>query len=121
MLTCGSSSVMQFAQMFGGSLFVSVAQNIFTNHLVSGLKGIPGVDATSVVNAGATQITSVITDPATVHDIKVAYNNALTKAFEVALIMNCLCAIAAAGMKWKNLHSKKSSAEPEGEAETPAA
>jgi EmrB/QacA subfamily drug resistance transporter len=111
--------VMQFFQMFGGSLFVSVAQNTFTNHLVSGLTGIGGIDPQQIVNAGATEITTLIHDPSIVHEVQVAYNSALTQAFLVALIMNCLAALGAVGVKWQSV--KAPAPKPETETETEAA
>lgn len=101
------TTIIMFAQMFGGSLFVSVAQNTFTNHLVSGLMGIPSIDPTLVINTGATQIRAFIKDPNVLHTVQIVYNDALTKTFRVALIMNCLCAVGAAGMEWKSVRSKK--------------
>jgi EmrB/QacA subfamily drug resistance transporter len=105
------TAIIIFAQMFGGSLFVSVAQNTFTNHLVSGLVAIPGINATAVINTGATEITNLIKDPSALHTVKVVYNNALTKTFQVSLIMNCLCVFGAAGMEWRSVKGKKP--EPE--------
>ncbi|QGA18789.1 hypothetical protein EYB26_006474 [Talaromyces marneffei] len=105
--------IMQFFQMFGGSLFVSVAQNQFTNHLVSGLTGISGIDPEQIVNAGATEITSLIHDPAIVHQVQVAYNSALTRAFLIALIMTCLAALGAVGVKWQSVKAPAPKPETE--------
>lgn len=96
-----------FAQMFGGALFVSVAENRFTNTLIGGLEKIPGIDATAVVSKGATQIGSLITDPDVLHEVRVVYNGALTKAFQVALIMSCLSVLGTIGMEWKSVKGKK--------------
>ncbi|GAM36737.1 hypothetical protein TCE0_018r06063 [Talaromyces pinophilus] len=95
--------IMQFFQMFGGSLFVSVGQNTFTNHLISRLTSIAGIDSQQIVNAGATQLTTLIHDPNVMHQVQVAYNGALTRTFQVALIMNCLAALGAAGVKWRSV------------------
>jgi MFS family permease len=111
--------IMQFFQMFGGSLFVSVGQNTFTNHLVSGLTGIAGINPQQIVNAGATEITNLIHDPSVVHQVQIAYNSALIKAFQVALIMNCLAALGAAGVKWQSV--KGPAPKPATDTETEAA
>jgi MFS family permease len=104
------TAIIIFAQMFGGSLFVSVAQNTFTNHLVSGLSGIAGIDPKTVVNTGATEIATLIKDPSLLHTVQVVYNAALTKSFQVALIMSCLSALGAAGMEWKSVKGQKKDA-----------
>jgi hypothetical protein len=96
-----------FSQMFGGSLFVSVAQNTFTNHLVSGLAGIPGINPAAIISIGATQVTSLIKDPRLLQAVQLAYNTALTKTFQISLIMGCLAAFGAAGLEWKSVKGKK--------------
>ncbi|KUL82987.1 hypothetical protein ZTR_09299 [Talaromyces verruculosus] len=69
--------IMQFFQMFGGSLFVSVGQNTFTNHLISRLTSIAGIDSQDIVSAGATQLTTLIHDPIVMRQVQVAYNGAV--------------------------------------------
>ena len=101
------TAIVIFAQMFGGSLFVGVAQNTFQNALVSGLATVPGVDPLVVLGAGATQITGLIKDPNLLQAVQVVYNNALTKTFMVALIMVCLSVLGAAGVEWKSVKGKK--------------
>lgn len=100
-------AIIIFSQMFGGSLFVSVGQNVFTNHLVSGLASIPGINPTAVVNTGATQIGNLVKDPQLLQAIQSIYNLALTKTFQVSLIMGCIGAIGAAGLEWKSVKGKK--------------
>ena len=102
------TSIIIFSQMFGGALFVSVGQNTFTNKLVSNLIEIGGgINPAQVVGAGATQITSLFHDPALLTQVLNAYNGALDKAFQVALIMACLAVFGAAGMEWKSVKGKK--------------
>ena len=103
------TSIIIFSQMFGGALFVSVGQNTFTNKLVENLLALGGnVNPVAVVNAGATQIGSLFgSDPAVLEQVLVAYNGALDKAFQVALIMACLATLGAAGMEWKSVKGKK--------------
>ena len=102
------TSIIIFSQMFGGALFVSVGQNTFTNKLVSNLLEIGGnINPAQVVGAGATQITALFHDPAVLTQVLMAYNGALVKAFQVALIMACLAVFGAAGMEWKSVKGKK--------------
>ncbi|KAI7974928.1 hypothetical protein EIK77_001681 [Talaromyces pinophilus] len=112
--------IMQFFQMFGGSLFVSVAQNQFTNHLAAGLTGIAGINVQQIVNAGATEITNLIHDPTIIRQVQVAYNSALTRAFMIALIMTCLATLGVVGVKWQSVKPPAPKPETEIEAASPA-
>ncbi|KAI8628946.1 major facilitator superfamily transporter [Xylariaceae sp. FL1651] len=99
------------AQMFGGALFVGVAQNLFTNHLVSGLTNIPGVDAGAIASAGATDITKIITDSTTLHQAQVVYNNAVVQTFQLSLILVTLSTLGAVFIEWKSVKPKPPQAQ----------
>jgi hypothetical protein len=101
------TAMIVFAQNFGGSLPLSVAQNAFINRLVSGLEQIPGnIDPARVVNSGATQITSLTKDPSLLSDIKFAYNDGLKQTFLVSLVSVCVAIIGAVGVEWKSVKRK---------------
>ena len=95
-------ALMFFGQFLGGATFISVAQNIFTNRLVSALSSVPNFDPRSVVNVGATDLRRVV-EPDNLVLVLSAYNYALTKAFVVALALACCSAVGAAGMEWKSV------------------
>ncbi|KAH8589817.1 putative MFS multidrug transporter [Bisporella sp. PMI_857] len=96
------TAIIIFAQHFGGVLLVSAAQNTFINRLVSRIKDLPGINPTQVVNAGATQITSLTKDSTLLHAIKVAYNDGLTQTYLVSLTMVCLAIIGNVGVEWRS-------------------
>lgn len=102
------TSIVMFLQMLGGSLFVSVEQNIFTKELISNLAAldIPDFSPSDVVNGGATSIRSVVSE-SVLPEVLVAYNDALLKVFQIALIMGCLSIIGALGIEWKSMKPKK--------------
>ena len=110
-----------FFTMLGGSVFVSAANNIFDNDLVSSLAAlnVPGLDPQAVVTAGATQLRSLVPSQYTPQAIE-AYNRAVTKTFEMALILSCLSAIGAAGMEWRSVKSggPQQKLDPQGEKKT---
>lgn len=57
----GTATVV-FAQIFGEALFLSIAQTVSTNKLLSGLKSlVPDLDPHSVLSTGATSLASTIT------------------------------------------------------------
>ncbi|PLB51510.1 MFS general substrate transporter [Aspergillus steynii IBT 23096] len=106
-VSIGTSTVM-FLQMLGGSVFVSVAQNIFTKRLITNLAAlnIPDFSPSEVVNGGATSLRSIVSD-SDLPDVLVAYNDALVEVFQLGLILACLSIIGALGVEWKNMKAKK--------------
>ncbi len=98
------TAVVLFIQILGGALFVAVAQNLFTTHLISGLVGlkIPGLDPQDIIHAGATGLRAVV-DPARLHDVLVVYNDAIVKTFQLGLILSCLSIFGAVGVPWKRI------------------
>jgi EmrB/QacA subfamily drug resistance transporter len=95
-----------FIQMLGGALFTSVSQNIFTNNLVKNIisAGI-NINPEVIITTGATEIAKVL--PASdLPAVLVAYNDALTKAFQVSMIMACLSILFVPFVEWKNVKGK---------------
>ena len=101
------TGVMMLAQLGGAAIFVSVALNVFTQNLVSGIAalGLEGVDPHSIVQLGATQLRQIV-PPDSVDRVVVAYNSALVKAYQVGLIMSCISILGPASMKWVSLGKK---------------
>jgi hypothetical protein len=98
-------SMIFFAQMLGGSIFVSVANNIFNNKLARGLERVVGIDPDLVTHVGATDLRHVI-PLARLPAVLTVYNNALTSAFYVGLAASCATVVGAAMMEWVNLNKK---------------
>ncbi|KAI9878064.1 MAG: hypothetical protein M1830_002013 [Pleopsidium flavum] len=97
------------AQFLGGAVFVSVGENVFTNRLRSNIAAlkIPEFGPALAVRVGATELRDVV-PPAYLHDVLVAYNGAIVRAFQVALILSCLTVLGASGMEWRSIKRKKS-------------
>ncbi|KAH8204214.1 hypothetical protein TruAng_001634 [Truncatella angustata] len=97
-----------FAQMFGGSLLVSVAQHVFTNKRVAGLGTISNlsIGPKAVNTAGATDIATLITDPVVLSEVKVVYNTAIMWTFRAALITTSLSVFGTLSKEWENVKSK---------------
>lgn len=96
------SSLVFFGQSLGGAIFVSVAQNIFTNKLKDYLTHIQGIHVGVVMEAGATNIRRVV-PPELLRPVLIAFNHALTKAFYVGLAMACIGIVGALTMEWKSI------------------
>jgi MFS family permease len=101
------TTIILFIQLFGGAVFASVATNIFNNHLVTNLvKNVPGVNAQTIVNAGATSLNRVVA-PEFLQQVLVEYNAAIVETFKLALILACLSSIGCALMQHTSVKEKK--------------
>ncbi|KAI9746878.1 MAG: MFS sugar transporter [Lichina confinis] len=101
------TSIIVFMQTLGGALFISVAQNVFTNRLAAGLaRTAAELDPDIVLNVGATSIKSQI-PAASLPGVLSAYNRAITETFYVGLAMGCLTIVGALAMEWKSVKGKK--------------
>ena len=99
------TSLMLFAQLLGGSIFISVGQNVLNNELVKSLSGVPGFNTSSILEAGATTLTHLAEPLRTT--VLFAYNEALRTVFRVGLIMTCLTILGAASLEWRSVKNKK--------------
>ena len=102
------TAIMVFVQLLGGAMFVTIAQNVFTNSLVSGILAIhiPTLNAKVIVQSGATRLRTEVPS-ANLPGVLIAYNAALVKTFQVALCLACLSLLGAAGMEWRSVKNKK--------------
>ncbi|KAL1302086.1 hypothetical protein AAFC00_002524 [Neodothiora populina] len=101
------TAIVMFSQTLGGALFISVAQNIFTNRLLTNLKAVvPGLDSSIVLATGATNLKTVIAQEY-LPGVQTAYNEAITQCFYVAVALACLSSIGAGFMEWKSVKGKK--------------
>ncbi|KAI4246681.1 MAG: hypothetical protein LQ352_006328 [Teloschistes flavicans] len=97
-----------FAQTLGGAIFVSAAENIFTNNLLSNLEqSLPSIDPAVVLAAGATQLRKVVEaqglGSGAVGKAVEAYSGALAKAWQMATGLACLTLLGAAAMQWRSV------------------
>ena len=106
------TTIILFAQLFGGAVFASVATNIFNNHLVANLRKVPGVDVDTIINAGATNLNRVVA-PELFKQVLIVYNEAI-ETFKLALILACLSLVGCALMQ----HTSVKAAKPEPIVET---
>jgi MFS family permease len=95
-----------FAQSLGGSLFISVGQSVFTNSLVRDLSGIANLNATAIVDTGATELRNVVR-PESLGKVLLQYNNALTNAYYVSVALPCLAIFGAIAMEWKSVKARR--------------
>nr|WOL36634.1 MFS transporter [Pseudogymnoascus verrucosus] len=98
------------AQFLGGAVFVSVAENVFNSRLRSNIVALQilGLDPAVMVKVGATELRNVVS-PSQLHVVLLAYNDAITKAFQISLITSCLTILGASGMEWRSTKRKTGS------------
>ncbi|PLB33548.1 MDR family MFS transporter [Aspergillus candidus] len=102
----GTAMVM-FAQNFGGSIFVSVAQNVFQNKLLTSLvTKVPDIDARLVVSAGATMLRKAV-PPDAISTVVRLYSDAITEAFYIAVAMGALAIVGALPVQWISVKGRK--------------
>ena len=94
-------AVVLSAQHLGGTITLSAALNI------------PNFNPDSIDHIGATQLSGIV--PAQyLPAVLVVYDNAVTKAFQVFMILGCMMTLGACGMDWR--FSKKKKSEPSADA-----
>ena len=91
----------------GGSISISIAQNIFSNTLLKQLLvHAPNVNPLVVVSAGATHIRDAVTAQQ-LPGVLIAYNKAVTTAFILPIAVGGLAALSSLLMEWKSVKGKK--------------
>ena len=101
------TAMIMFFQTLGGALMVSVAQNIFTNRLLSNLvERVPNVDPSIVLSVGATSLKDLFTG-SDLEGVILAYNKALIQTFYVSVAMGALSIFGSLPMEWKSVKGKK--------------
>jgi hypothetical protein len=98
------SALMFFWQSLGGTIFVSVGQNLFLAKFVSQLESLPPgvINPKTLMSAGATEIRGLV--PAEhLDEVVAAYNYALVHGpFIAGVIMASLAIFGALGMEWRS-------------------
>ncbi|OQE01714.1 hypothetical protein PENVUL_c041G08133 [Penicillium vulpinum] len=113
------TSLVVFARSLGGAIFVSVGQNIFSNHIVSGmLARVPELDPSIVLESGATDLQQTVRQATSGQANVVAcvleiYNDAIVQTFVVALVLACVSIIGALGVEWRTVKSSPEGMESE--------
>ncbi|KAE8151073.1 major facilitator superfamily domain-containing protein [Aspergillus avenaceus] len=91
-----------FAQYFGGALWISVANNVFTNRLAHDVSGLAGIDPREIVQVGATALRSTL-DSEQFAQVLPGYNSAVVSAFYVGVACACATVVGAWAMEWKSM------------------
>lgn len=104
------TSLIMFMQTLGGALFISIAQNIFTNSLLSNLTSkAPGFPSGIILRTGATSLKDAVVklNVDLLPNVLIAYNEALRQTFYTSLAVAALSLIGAVVVEWKSVKGKK--------------
>ncbi|KAJ5094686.1 hypothetical protein N7456_010547 [Penicillium angulare] len=99
--------LLNFVQMLGGIIFLSISQNIFLDNLLASIlaKNIPNLDAATVKQSGATGLQGLV--PAEYKpEIILAYNSAIIDILYIALGLVSVGLIAALGLEWRPIEKE---------------
>lgn len=100
-------ALVMFTQTFGGGLFLSFAQTIFSNGLVEGLeKFAPSVDVQAVIAAGATAVRKVVSS-GQLGGVLEAYNLGVDHCFYLAAACSAATFVASWGMGFGTVKKEK--------------
>ncbi|KAH0427986.1 major facilitator superfamily transporter [Colletotrichum camelliae] len=111
------TALVMFLQTFGGAIFISVAQNIFTNELRNGLaKDFPNLNSTAIVDGGATSIRLPgVLPPGMLEPVLRLYSKSLTNSWYVALGLACASIAGSTLVQWKSVKSTETPPPAEGD------
>ncbi|PWY83324.1 MFS general substrate transporter [Aspergillus heteromorphus CBS 117.55] len=105
-------ALMTFSQTFGGSIFLAVAEVIFSAGLRKEIpKYAPAVSAESVIAAGATGFREIVPAADLVAVLK-AYSKSIDGVFYLGAGLVCVQFIFTWGMGWKNIKKGKEAKKP---------
>jgi hypothetical protein len=100
-------SLVMFSQFFGAALFLSFSQTIFSTTLTHELPILaPGVNATAVINAGASTFRSVV-PKALIPGVLLSYDKAIDRVFYLATGSAVAAFVVCWGMGWKSVKKAK--------------
>lgn len=105
--------MLSFAQMFGGIVILSVAQNVFLNRLAANLANrVPRMDSAATLSKGALGIVGAFPERYR-ERVLISYNGSLVQVFYIALGLTCVVAVSSLGMEWKSVKGREDDGEDE--------
>ncbi|KAK0731966.1 major facilitator superfamily transporter [Lasiosphaeris hirsuta] len=106
--------VLIFAQILGGTIWLSAGQNILTSHLLAGLSQVlPDLDIQSILDTGATGLRGAV-GPGREDVAILAYNYALTRTFLCAVGLAAAAFVVSLGMEWRSTKPPKPDSDDSG-------
>jgi hypothetical protein len=105
------TAIVVFSQTFGGSLFLSLGELIFSSGLTHGLiQYAPAVNVVTVISAGATGLRQVVS-AGDLAGVLQAYSRAIDHVFYLALGGSAMTSVLCWGMGWRFKPKSKADAK----------
>ena len=106
-------SMVQFAQLLSGAIFLSVAQNILSSRLATGLGPlVPHLDPHTVGNLGVTELRGLV-QPDQLGELLEVYNGALRQVFYMATGLAAAAVLGALALEWRSVKDPEKMGETE--------
>ncbi|RHZ62631.1 hypothetical protein CDV55_106177 [Aspergillus turcosus] len=103
-----SMSLLTFLQTLGGALFLTFGETTFTNSLRNTIPTYAkGVNSQAIVEAGASNIRAIVTNPNTLAGVLVAYSKSIDRVFYLTIACSGIAFLFAWGMGWKDIRKKQ--------------
>ncbi|OAA76741.1 sulfate permease 2 [Akanthomyces lecanii RCEF 1005] len=105
-----ATSVLIFLQSLSGTVFLSVAQNVFEGKVQRVIQHtLPGVDAADVLGVGASDLGAAMKKkyPDQVDAILDSYNAGLQTVFLMGVVFACVSIVAIPLMEWRSVKRKE--------------
>ncbi|KAL4901859.1 hypothetical protein BDW74DRAFT_187093 [Aspergillus multicolor] len=101
-----ATAILIFGQSFGGSVFLAVAQVIFSNGLHDTIpEYAPNVSVESVINGGATGYRDLVS-AADLPGVLVAYATSINRVFYLVVALSVIQTFASCGLGWRDVRKK---------------
>jgi hypothetical protein len=101
-----TTAILYFFQLLGAAIFVSTADSIFSNILISNLRhNVPAIDPLQVIAAGAAGLREIFT-PGELDGIVASYMAGLSAVFVLAVGLGCCAAVVGFGAPWVSIKGK---------------
>jgi hypothetical protein len=104
---CNGAGIVLFAQLFGGSIFLGTAENVFGTRLVSNLaKQAGNLNPEVVLKAGAADLRTALNTADLGKALK-AYNDAVMETLYIPVGLSVVSLVGALATEWKSVHAQK--------------
>lgn len=98
-------SVTLFAQNFGGAIFISIAQQVFTSQLLANLEGkVPNLTPTTVQSLGFVDLPDSSMNSSS-HEILAGMENSFLHVWYIAVSLACVMIVGSLAMEWRSVKS----------------
>lgn len=102
-----ATACVQFFQSFGGAIFIAVAQTVFQNGLIEGIRrDVPGLDPQIFINSGASQVRQVLASMGMEQyttAVLSAYLTGLRHSYYITVACAAAAFCAVSGLSWINI------------------